>query len=898
MSSAESVIQKSNKDPKEYKYLKLNNLIEVVFVSDRQSKESGCSITVDAGCIHDTVPGIAHFLEHMLFLGSKTYPNENVFLRYVTENGGMVNAFTGSDITCYHFACKNRFFEKGLDILSTMVYESLLADNAIDREINAVNAEHKKNLDMYHWKFLDLIKDLSNPKHPFHNFSTGHLESLKIPNIRDKLVEFYNTHYCTDKMKIVIYNNQSMDVMLKQFLPILEKIPVKRSSYTLDPIIESYPIQTTQSVNIKLYTPLYKHKLCVVWQLPSDYLYPEYNMIQFIFFLLNNHAKHSLYSVLYEQKWITRLDFEEIDTIKSVTIVLASFDLTYEGFCNQANILKFLFEYIEYIKKHLNREMFDSYKTISQITYNQDQHDSDLLNTIIELSVRMQRFPVAYVNSEHLVTGEFTPEFQKIFKDEYLARLQETNTVIVSVADSYSDIATQVSPNYFAKYAHFPNQSYMDVFKNKEYNYSIQFPKRISFQNSFVETKPNRGYPAPVYSKHNINVWQIKEFIDDTLEIGISIKSAFISDSIESYVSTELYFQMVMEIIDSNIYDASILNTVVKASVDVDHVKISVKGMPEVAHKLLDKLITTYTRPDIDQLQKVFGVVKTNFLQELNVKNKYLLYNKTFLSAKKNLMANYYTIQDSIRCLETVTSVQTVLDCVNRMYQFNDTDILIYTQNCSLVVSLIRICAKMENKQLPYRYQLQPFNIIFGQHDSIHKSQHTDMHNSACNVFVLFENLKGNHKMYCIFHLLSLHIKEPFFYELRTKQQVGYIAKVKTLNLKNKLHILSFGLQSPYYKGDELCGKIETFYKDYCQNIQKMSDEEFEKLRQSLLDQQNVPSNKLFSFYFREIVYKTYEFNMHAQMRKYGQTITKKEFIETVCKLISDKKNQFQIIYE
>jgi insulysin len=891
-------IHKSSKDPKKYKHIKLENQIDVILVSNTHSKESGCSITVDAGCINDTVPGIAHFLEHMLFLGSKTYPKENVFLKYVTENGGMVNAFTGSDITCYHFTCKNRFFQKGLEILSTMIYEPLLMDNAIDREINAVNAEHKKNMDMYHWKFLDLIKELSNPKHPFHNFSTGNTDTLQINNIREKLVQFYETFYCTDKMKIVLYSDQSIENMMTQFIPILNKIPTKKSAYTVDPILDMYPIETNKAVNIKLYTPLYKHKLCIVWQVPSDNVYPEYNMIQFIFFLLNNHAKNSLYSVLYDQKWITRLDFEEIDTIKKITIIQVSFDLTEEGFQNQANIIKFLFEYIDYITKHLNRVMFDSYKKISQLTYNQNKNDMDLLDVIIELSVRMQKFTIQYANNENLVTGEFTPEFQKIFKGKYLTRLTEPNSIIFSVSDSYLNEVNKTTQYYFTKYAIYPEQSYMDIFKNKEFNYKITFPKQISFQNQFLTNKSNPIHPVEVYSKGNIKVWQMKESIDDTLEIGISMKSIYISDSIQSYVNTELYVQFVMEIIDSDIYDASILNTVIKTSVDVDHIKIFVKGIPHVVQILFDKFITAYIQPNVDKLNKVFPIVKSNVIQEMNIKNKHLLYNQTFLNAKKHLMFNYYSIQDSINCVQNITNVQTVLDCMNRVYRFNDTDILIYTKNCSLTMSLISICSKMENQKFPYKYELKPFNNIFGQYQSIGKTYHSDMNNSACNIFVMFNNLKQDPKLYCIFHLLSLHIKEPFFYELRTKQQVGYIAKVKTLNLKNKLHILSFGVQSPYFKGSELCNKIKTFYNDYCKNIQKMTDNEFEQLRQSFMDQQNIPSNKLFSFYFREIVYKSYEFNLPLQMKKHCKQITKKEFIETVCKMISNKNNQFHIIYE
>lgn len=49
------------------------------------------------------LPGLAHFCEHMLFLGTNKYPSENEYSRYISSHGGITNAFTGSDHTNYHF---------------------------------------------------------------------------------------------------------------------------------------------------------------------------------------------------------------------------------------------------------------------------------------------------------------------------------------------------------------------------------------------------------------------------------------------------------------------------------------------------------------------------------------------------------------------------------------------------------------------------------------------------------------------------------------------------------------------------------------------------------------------------------------------------------------------------
>ena len=58
---------------------------------------------------------MAHFLEHMLFLGTKKYPNKSHYCRFITEHGGTYNAFTSNDATSYMFAIDNKAFAQAID---------------------------------------------------------------------------------------------------------------------------------------------------------------------------------------------------------------------------------------------------------------------------------------------------------------------------------------------------------------------------------------------------------------------------------------------------------------------------------------------------------------------------------------------------------------------------------------------------------------------------------------------------------------------------------------------------------------------------------------------------------------------------------------------------------------
>lgn len=78
--------------------MKLPNKLEVIVVSDPETDICGASMSINIGYFADPFerPGLAHFLEHMLFLGSKKYPNPGEYMEYIHKNSGYCNAFTSS----------------------------------------------------------------------------------------------------------------------------------------------------------------------------------------------------------------------------------------------------------------------------------------------------------------------------------------------------------------------------------------------------------------------------------------------------------------------------------------------------------------------------------------------------------------------------------------------------------------------------------------------------------------------------------------------------------------------------------------------------------------------------------------------------------------------------------
>ena len=115
--------------------LRLVNGLEVLLVSDPKADQSAAALSVEVGSWDDPkqYPGMAHFREHVLFMGSHTYPSENEFSKMIADHNGQTNAYTGSDRTVYRFSCKTEGFLAILDRFSHFFIDPLFDPSGISR---------------------------------------------------------------------------------------------------------------------------------------------------------------------------------------------------------------------------------------------------------------------------------------------------------------------------------------------------------------------------------------------------------------------------------------------------------------------------------------------------------------------------------------------------------------------------------------------------------------------------------------------------------------------------------------------------------------------------------------------------------------------------------------------
>lgn len=84
----------SPNDSKTYRQFTLANALRVLIIHDEKVPRSAAALSVNVGHFHDPEnrEGMAHFLEHMLFLGTEKYPREGQFQSFISQNGGSNNA--------------------------------------------------------------------------------------------------------------------------------------------------------------------------------------------------------------------------------------------------------------------------------------------------------------------------------------------------------------------------------------------------------------------------------------------------------------------------------------------------------------------------------------------------------------------------------------------------------------------------------------------------------------------------------------------------------------------------------------------------------------------------------------------------------------------------------------
>jgi len=222
--------------------IKLKNGLTIIY--DKQpTKSVSIQVTVKVGSNHETKKnnGISHFIEHMLFEGTKTRSNQEI-ANEIERLGGELNAATTAERTYYYVKILNKYFDKALDILSDLTQNPNFDIKAMEKEkkvilneINLVNDEPR----FYQWILLQRTLFDSNARLPTYG-DKDVVKKLK----QDVVLSYYNHHYTANNVVISIVGNieNPINQIKKKFNKLkhrkLKKIILKESKNKFKKIIE------------------------------------------------------------------------------------------------------------------------------------------------------------------------------------------------------------------------------------------------------------------------------------------------------------------------------------------------------------------------------------------------------------------------------------------------------------------------------------------------------------------------------------------------------------------------------------------------------------------------------------------------------------------------------------
>lgn len=191
-----------------------------------QSVALGIWIKAGAADEKDEVSGVSHYIEHMMFKGTEKRTAKEI-ASDVDKIGGMFNAFTGKEATCYYIKTLASNIYQGAEILIDMITGSKFDTEEMDKERQVIFEEIKMVKDSPDDDVYDTISELVASGNPLGRSILGTPESLERID-RVKLTGYLNEKYARDSIVIAVAGNFDEQKIIDMFEGSLSKLRDKK----------------------------------------------------------------------------------------------------------------------------------------------------------------------------------------------------------------------------------------------------------------------------------------------------------------------------------------------------------------------------------------------------------------------------------------------------------------------------------------------------------------------------------------------------------------------------------------------------------------------------------------------------------------------------------------------
>lgn len=835
--------------------IRLDNGLQAILISDPKTDQSAATLTVGAGSWQDPdkYPGMAHFLEHMLFLGTKKYPKESEFQSFISEHGGSSNAFTTNDYTTYMFSVDNEAFPQALDRYAHFFKEPLFNPSGVSRELNAIDQEFAKNTENEDVRAIMVMKALENPMHPNSRFTMGNSHTLGTVS-QETLRKWYEDHYSANIMRLMLISPLPLDDLVTLTVRDFGGIPNKnRQLYVPDvplanPDLEGKLVFIEPIKNVR--------SLTLIWSLPQKFWeMKETRPDKLICHILGHEGKESLLAQLKREKLAEKLQCSTYDIGGKNLLLFVSIDLTDEGLQQVEHVVLRCFQTLARMKeKPFPQYIFDEVRQMDLINYEYQKRE-DAFETAMKIAEILPGEEIASFPEKTKMIHIFNPEDIQAFLDQ----LTPQNCLILIQAPA---TLTGFQSTHQEKWLNIPYaikpidaQTFEAWTKAKPIN-EITFP----FTNHFIpqalemvaSTKAGEKLPLVPHPKLIVNNGngQIYYALDRRYLIPkIYLYFNILTPEIEmgnphKVVIGDLYVKGLEEALSRFSYPAAVAG--LNFSVDRSDFGISIKitGYSDHAYLLFDEILKELKHFSInDQKFKLYKQALLRDYQNFNKEMPLKRVKEFFLSA---IYKNYTKENQKAVALRKLSYAK-FENAAQSLFNKSYVDGLIYgnlleTQAKEYADALLQT---LNSKPFPKEEQQQSEVIVLPENKGpfLFETKIPSQGNAA---MLAIEYPEYTFKLRAAQQILMTAMNEPFFSDLRTKQQTGYLVYSSGEEIERKLFNL-FLVQSNTHDPRDLLARFELFIESFLQELGKtfVSMKNFETLKSSLLHELETPQKNL-----------------------------------------------------
>ncbi|EKE81537.1 Zn-dependent peptidase [Idiomarina xiamenensis 10-D-4] len=836
-----SALLKSPNDKREYASMTLANGLQVLLVSDPQAQQSAAALAIDVGSADDPDQqlGLAHYLEHMLLLGSEQFPQADSYSRFMAANGGLHNAVTSHDHTSYSLRVNHDALAEALSRFADLFIAPTFASQYAEKERHAVDAEWRLRRESDSYMMYALDAHLLNPKHPLSRFRIGNLETLSDKpdqSLQQALLTFYQQHYSAERMALTVISPLSLSQLRDLVAPRFSAIPERQTVAT--ELTQTAITPAQQGLFIHYRPRIDKQMLFIDFPISDNSRDFKAKPNRYVTYLLNSEMPGTPAPMLRQQGLISQLSATaEPRFYHNSGRLRIAVELTDQGLAHYDQVIATLVSYLQLLRQTGPQQAYaEEIKTALQNQFRFLERQEPF-QYATELSAKQLHLPLQHVLDADYNFSDFNPDaISGVLQQLTLERAR-----IWLVAPSLA--VDKHLPFYSAAYRQQPisntqRQRWLTLAEQQQ----LQLPSvnQLLPEDFEIYYQPEKAQLKPVVEQANVSVWLSAShyMTQPRAELAIQLNSRLPYQSARHWLASQLLLLLFEQQQQALSDEARIAGVQFSVSV-VNGILFRLSGFSDKQPLLATRLMTALQQVAINDASLLN--VKQQLQQRIDNRDKAYPINRAAQQLSSLLKVPGWSDQQLLEQLTSI-DVDDVRELQQQLLQHSQLRLLALG---NLTAPRLRQLSLTLQQQLPAAsaaasvFQQPVLTPSRAQQVSWQQRSSGD-DNVMLDAYISLSDDITDHATTL---LLSQLLSTPFYHQLRTEQQLGYVVGVEASRVGRRA-MLYFYLQSPQASLAAVGQQFVEFYQQYGQRMARLQDAEFEQYRDNLLQQlQQQPQN-------------------------------------------------------